>query len=150
YNNSSEWLNNYRAVYRANSVIAGLKRIPRTAANSSLWDFINGQAYFFRAKSYLMNVLLWAPAFDEQAGSKDLGIPLREDDDFNKQILNDKKIQENSKVEFSKNKALKISSKTSQKKLNEEQPLQEKSDSIAIETKKKKEKSIKSRKKSAS
>ena len=72
------------------------------------------------------------------------------DDDFNKQILNDKKIQENSKVEFSKNKALKISSKTSQKKLNEEQPLQEKSDSIAIETKKKKEKSIKSRKKSAS
>ena len=72
------------------------------------------------------------------------------DDDFNKQILNDKKIQENSKVEFSKNKALKISSKTSQKKLNKEQPLQEKSDSIAIETKKKKDKSIKSRKKSAS
>ena len=72
------------------------------------------------------------------------------DDDFNKQILNDKKIQENSKVEFSKNKALKISSKTSQKKLNEEQPLQEKSDSIAIGTKKKKEKSIKYRKKSAS
>jgi len=72
------------------------------------------------------------------------------DDDFNKQILNDKKIQENSKVEFGKNKALKISSKTSQKKLNEEQPLQEKSDSIAIETKNKKEKSIKSRKKSTS
>ena len=72
------------------------------------------------------------------------------DDDFNKQILNDKKIQENSKVEFGKNKALKISSITSQKKLNEEQPLQEKSDSIAIETKKKKDKSIKSRKKSTS
>ena len=72
------------------------------------------------------------------------------DDDFNKQILNDKKIQENSKVEFGKNKALKISSITSQKKLNKEQPLQEKSDSIAIETKKKKDKSIKSRKKSAS
>ena len=72
------------------------------------------------------------------------------DDDFNKQILNDKKIQENSKVDLSKNKALKISSKTGQKKFNEEQPLQEKSDSIAIETKKKKEKSIKSRKKSTS
>jgi hypothetical protein len=74
------------------------------------------------------------------------------DDDFNKQILNDKKIQENSKVEFGKNKALKISSKTSQKKLNEEKHLQEKSDSIAIETKKKKgeDKSIKSRKKSTS
>lgn len=72
------------------------------------------------------------------------------DDDFNKQILNDKKIQENSKVEFGKNKALKISSKTGQKKFNEEQPLQEKSDSIAIETKKKKDKSIKSRKKSTS
>ena len=59
------------------------------------------------------------------------------DDDFNKQILNDKKIQENSKVDLSKNKALKISSKSNLKKPNKEQPLQEKIDSIAIEKKRK-------------
>jgi len=79
----NEWGNNYRAVYRANSVIENLAKIPRTAANASQWDNVSGQAYFYRAKNILKSLYVWAPAYDSATAGTDLGVPLRDGTDFN-------------------------------------------------------------------
>jgi len=79
----NEWGNNYRAVYRANSVIENLAKIPRTAANASQWDNVSGQAYFYRAKNILKSLYVWAPAYDSASAGTDLGVPLRDGTDFN-------------------------------------------------------------------
>ena len=79
----NEWGNNYRAVYRANSIIENLAKIPRTTANASQWDNVNGQAYFYRAKYILKSLFVWAPAYDAASAGTDLGVPLREGTDFN-------------------------------------------------------------------
>jgi hypothetical protein len=79
----NEWSNNYRAVYRANSVIENLDKIGRTAANASQWDNVNGQAYFYRAKNILKSLFVWAPAYDGVSAGSDLGVPLRTGSDFN-------------------------------------------------------------------
>lgn len=80
---SSDWLFNYRAIYRSNAVLAILKKIERTPVNAQQWDFIEAQAYFHRAKYYLMTAVVWSPAFEEATANSALGIPLRVDDDFN-------------------------------------------------------------------
>lgn len=79
----NEWSNNYRAVYRANSVIENLGKIVRTGANASQWDNVNGQAYFYRAKNTLKSLFVWAPAYDAGSAATDLGVPLRTGSDFN-------------------------------------------------------------------
>ncbi|MFD2584205.1 RagB/SusD family nutrient uptake outer membrane protein [Pedobacter vanadiisoli] len=79
----NEWGNNYRALYRANSVIENLAKIPRIASNAPQWDNVSGQAYFYRAKFILKSLFVWAPAYDAASAGTDLGVPLREGTDFN-------------------------------------------------------------------
>jgi hypothetical protein len=79
----NEWFNNYRAVYRANSVIENLGKIKRTLTNASQWDNVNGQANFYRAKNILKSLFVWAPAYDIASAGSDLGVPLRTGSDFN-------------------------------------------------------------------
>lgn len=79
----NEWSNNYRGVYRANSVIENLEKIPRTSSNASQWDNVNGQAYYYRAKNILKSLFVWAPAYDVASAGTDLGVPLRTGSDFN-------------------------------------------------------------------
>ncbi|GAA4213189.1 hypothetical protein GCM10022289_44980 [Pedobacter jeongneungensis] len=79
----NEWANNYRAVYRANSVIENLGKIGRSDANAQQWDNVNGQACFYRAKNILKSLFVWAPAYDVGSAATDLGVPLRTGSDFN-------------------------------------------------------------------
>ncbi|MFD2287913.1 RagB/SusD family nutrient uptake outer membrane protein [Pedobacter petrophilus] len=79
----NEWGNNYRAVYRANSVIENLGKIQRNTANTSQWDNVSGQAHYYRAKNILKTLFVWAPAYDAASAAQDLGVPLRTGSDFN-------------------------------------------------------------------
>src|SRR5215217_3656873 len=73
---TNEWYCNYQAVYYCNTVLSALNKVPRNVGNQWNWDNIKGQALFFRGQYFLRSLTLWAPAYDPQSSSRDLGIPL--------------------------------------------------------------------------
>src|SRR5690606_2641790 len=78
----NDWSFIYQRVYAANSVLANVQKIDRTAENASLWDDVAGQALFIRGRAFLEAVGVWGLVYDEESVS-DLGIPLRLDADIN-------------------------------------------------------------------
>lgn len=78
----NDWYFTYQAIYYPTSVLARLDEIGRTPQNAAEWDHLKGQALTLRAYRYLSAVTLWAKAYDEATASTDLGIPLRQTDDF--------------------------------------------------------------------
>lgn len=79
---NNDWSNAYRTVYVANEVLADLEKMEREGQEVS-WNGIAGQAYFYRAKTFLQIAGLWAKAYDGQSAATDPGIPLRLKADFN-------------------------------------------------------------------
>ena len=80
---ASEWNVIYRKVYYANTVLESIQKIDRNVSNQVDWDYIKGQALFFRAKSFLHIAFTWSLAYDKVTAASDLGIPLRLNSDFN-------------------------------------------------------------------
>jgi hypothetical protein len=85
--NSTEWKLFSTAVYYCNTVLEGLQNIERSNSNSKQYDNIKGQAHFFRAKHFLAASLIWSPAYDGTSASKDLGLPLRQNTNFNEKSV---------------------------------------------------------------
>lgn len=83
----NEWLNTYRKVYYANTVLEHLLLHDRTEGNHLTWDNLKGQAYFFRAEAFLQTAIIWTLAYDENTARTDLGIPLRLTTDFNEKSV---------------------------------------------------------------
>lgn len=79
----NEWFNSYRQVYYANSVLENLGNVVKNSNNSTEWENIKGQAFFFRAEAFLQVATIWALAYDENTAATDLGIPLRLNSNFN-------------------------------------------------------------------
>lgn len=79
----NDWLYTYQTLYRANLVLLRLDDIPRTTDNAKEWDHIRGQALAIRAFRYLSAAGIWAKAYDAATAETDLGIPLRQTEDFN-------------------------------------------------------------------
>lgn len=75
-----EWYICYRGIYACNSIIKGLEDNNLTGVKA---DNIKGQALVFRAFRYLDGMQVWAPAYDKQTASNDLGMVLRVDPDMN-------------------------------------------------------------------
>ncbi len=75
-----EWYNCYTPIYTCNSVLHGLEENNLTGSKA---DNIKGQALFFRAARYLDGVQIWAPAYNKQTATTDLGMVLRLDPDMN-------------------------------------------------------------------
>lgn len=80
---NNDWYYTYQTLYRANLVLLRLEDIPRTPANAMEWDHVKGQALAIRAFRYLSAVGIWAKAYDPATAETDLGIPLRQTEDFN-------------------------------------------------------------------
>ncbi|TYR37440.1 RagB/SusD family nutrient uptake outer membrane protein [Sphingobacterium phlebotomi] len=80
---SIDWSIFSTAVYHSNSVLEGLQNIERDETNASEYDHIMGQALLFRAKNILGATFIWCLAYDEATASTDLGLPLRQNTDFN-------------------------------------------------------------------
>lgn len=81
---TNDWINMYNMVYRANTVIEATDELKATKGNAE-WDNVLGQAYYYRAKSFLQLVGSYALAYDEQQDSP--GIPLRLGTDFNQRSV---------------------------------------------------------------
>ncbi|RZJ20196.1 MAG: RagB/SusD family nutrient uptake outer membrane protein [Acinetobacter sp.] len=79
----NEWFYNYRALYRANSVLAILADIEKSNSNEVQWHNVNGIAHFYRAKSLLKTLFAYAPSYNSTTAAQDVGIPLRSGTDFN-------------------------------------------------------------------
>lgn len=73
----NEWFYNYRAIYRANSVLEFIQKIPLNGSNMTEWNNVSGQAYYYRAKNHLKGLYTWANAYDEGTSGNELGIPLK-------------------------------------------------------------------------
>lgn len=82
-NATNSWSGIYDNVYRANTVLFNLDKILRTKNDELEWNNVKGQALFLRAKSFLSVATVWSLGYDNQTASKDLGIPLRLDPNFN-------------------------------------------------------------------
>jgi hypothetical protein len=103
YGNNA-WGQCYECVYRADIVLTNINKVAKSSLNANDWNSLKGQAYFLRARNFLMAASFWSLAYDEKSATNDLGIPLRLDPDINKpsprasvqqtydQIINDLKM----------------------------------------------------------
>lgn len=68
------WANNYAAIKNFNILIANADKVPAAiAANAKV---VKGEAYFFRAASYLQLARHFGPAFNAATAENDLCVPL--------------------------------------------------------------------------
>lgn len=82
-NFQNDWSRVYDLVYYANTVLEGLQKIEKNAANEQDWDHLKGQALFLRANAFSQVLSVWALAYDSATAVGTLGIPLRLNTDFN-------------------------------------------------------------------
>jgi tetratricopeptide (TPR) repeat protein len=78
-----DWTTVHQILKVANTVLDNIGNVEITANNANDWNNAKGQAFFYRAKSFLQVALQWAPAYDKTTAATDLGIPLRLTSDFN-------------------------------------------------------------------
>jgi starch-binding outer membrane protein, SusD/RagB family len=83
---NEDWNSQYRTVLCANTVLEHLQKIS-TSGQQEKWNQIKGAALFFRAHSFYLLAQIFAPAYDANSASVDLGIPLRLTSDFNKKSV---------------------------------------------------------------
>lgn len=79
----NDWYYTYNTLYRFNTVLEEIEKIPVNATNRTDWNNIKGQAHFMRAKVFLAAIQAWGNAYDPQRSQTDLGIPLRLGVDYN-------------------------------------------------------------------
>lgn len=72
-----DWSNGYTQVFWANVVLEGLDNIEVTNVNAQEWNRIKGRALFVRAYAFFNLAQLFAPVYDANTASTDLGIPVR-------------------------------------------------------------------------
>ncbi|WP_374949831.1 RagB/SusD family nutrient uptake outer membrane protein [Mucilaginibacter sp.] len=79
--NNNDWFYPYRNVFSCNTVLETMAK----AADQTNTDLKNvqGQALFIRAKAFFQLAVLFAPAYDESTATRDAGIVLRLNSDFN-------------------------------------------------------------------
>lgn len=73
----------YQAINYANTIINGIAKLERNTANSDMFDFINGQAHFFRAYFYFELASLFCKAYSFESAKVDKGLCLRKQADIN-------------------------------------------------------------------
>lgn len=73
--NTAAWQEQYQIVLYANQALETLGKI-NPAADQSNWNFVKGQALFYRAYSFYNLAQAWAKPYGPSA-STDLGIPIR-------------------------------------------------------------------------
>lgn len=80
---SSPWTTLYLCVYRANVVLDGIDEVTDRNTNQAEWANVKGQALLLRARNYFTLLSVWSLPYDVQTATKDLGVPLRLDANYN-------------------------------------------------------------------
>jgi hypothetical protein len=73
----TDWDNSYRVVFTANTVLQTPVSIGPGTGEEADWNFVRGEALFFRAFAFYSLAQVFAPAYNDSMASTDLGIPLR-------------------------------------------------------------------------
>lgn len=81
------WRAAYQNIYRANTVLEGVKKFEEENEVSSRSSSIKGHAYFNRAISYFELAQVWAEAYDKEPADVKLGVPLKHTADFNEPTI---------------------------------------------------------------
>lgn len=83
----ADWSFPYRAVFYSNVALDGLKEVPQSPTNQVDWNRIKGSALFYRAHCFFQLAQAFAPAYDKEKASQQLGIPLRLVSDISEQTV---------------------------------------------------------------
>lgn len=80
----NEWQWAFTGVYYANTVFEQIAKIERNTFNAAEWDNVKGQAHFAKGFFQLQSAWLWCQSYNASTATSDLGIPLKQNTDFNK------------------------------------------------------------------
>jgi len=82
-----EWDYPYKQIQTCNVTLKALTKITRTESNSTVYDRIKGTALYHRSRAFLNLAMTFCKYYDNATAEKDLGIPLKLDDDINEPIF---------------------------------------------------------------
>ena len=78
-----DWNVPYEQIFYANVILEGLPNIPVTANNTNQYNLIQGWAFFARGFALYNLVSEFAPLYDSNTATQDLGVPIRLTADVN-------------------------------------------------------------------
>ncbi len=79
----NHWSGTYDVVTICNVVLENLDKIKPLPAEQAAWNNIRGSALYYRAKSFLSALGIWARAYDPATAPGDPGVPIRLSSDYN-------------------------------------------------------------------
>jgi starch-binding outer membrane protein, SusD/RagB family len=85
WDGNDDWVYQYVKVFYANTILESLEKIP-AAGKQEEWNRIRGSALFFRAYAFYTIAQVYAPPYDKNSASHNLGIPLRMKGDMDETI----------------------------------------------------------------
>lgn len=84
---TDEWDYAFTQIQSCNVTLKTLTKITRTESNAGLYDRIKGTALYHRSRAFLNLAMTFCKYYDSSTAEKDLGIPLKLDDDINEPIF---------------------------------------------------------------
>lgn len=82
-----EWDYAYKQIQNCNVALKGLTKITRTESNAEQYDRIKGTALYHRSRAFFNLALTFCKYYDANTAERDLGIPLKLDEDINEPIF---------------------------------------------------------------
>lgn len=82
-----EWDYAYKQIQNCNVALKGLTKITRTESNAEQYDRIKGTALYHRSRAFLNLAMTFCKYYDANTAERDLGIPLKLDEDINEPIF---------------------------------------------------------------
>lgn len=73
----TDWSIPYQQIFYSNVVLEGLNKYERSSSNAVEYDNVKGSALFYRALGHFLIAQVFAPSYDEDTATEDLGIPIR-------------------------------------------------------------------------
>lgn len=84
---TDEWDYAYSQIESCNVALTALDKISRTESNGQLYDRIKGTALYHRSRAFLNLAMTFCKYYDNATAEKDLGIPLKINDDIHEPIF---------------------------------------------------------------
>lgn len=82
----ADWNEAYRAILYTNVILEGLAKLTRNTENAAEYDYLKGNALFFRSKAFLNLVMTFSLGYNPKTANSDLGIPLKLSADITEKI----------------------------------------------------------------
>lgn len=80
---NNDWASAYNLVYYGNTILDETNKLDRQAVDAIAYNNVRGQAFFYKANGLINAAYLWAPIYNSANAEQALGVPIRENSDFN-------------------------------------------------------------------